>query len=92
MPLNAAAESARLSVAPMMDGGDFGSISTSWVMLCASHVLVSIAWSRAASRAMRRVERDRTLYRVTEFVGEHSLMRLHSLALLILLKPGVVFR
>ena len=46
MTLNAAAEAARLSIAPMMDGGDSDAISIACVVLCAAHVHVSIALCR----------------------------------------------
>ena len=43
MPLNAATEAARLSSAPMMDGGDCDLISTGCDASCADHVHVLIA-------------------------------------------------
>lgn len=55
MPLNAATEAERVSIAPMMDGGDLGSISMGCGWLCAADVHVSIAQSRAASRLCRFV-------------------------------------
>ena len=48
MPLNAATEAARLSTAPMMDGGDFYKVSKACAIPCAACVHVSIAWFRAA--------------------------------------------
>lgn len=49
MTLNAAAESARLSVTPMMDGGDFELLSIGYWALCARCVHASIAQYRAYS-------------------------------------------
>jgi hypothetical protein len=43
MHLNAATEAARLSVAPMMDGGDCGYISVGYMASCAASVHVLIA-------------------------------------------------
>jgi hypothetical protein len=54
MPLNAATEAARLSVAPRMDGGDCGVFSVRYAMSCAACVQVWIARFRAACRRFRR--------------------------------------
>ena len=55
MPLNAAAEAARLSVAPKIDGVDLGRVSMGCGTSCAACVHVLIAGYRATSRFLRSV-------------------------------------
>jgi hypothetical protein len=50
MPFTAATEAARLSVAPMMDGGDLVLFSIPCRSSCAQDVHASIALSRVLSR------------------------------------------
>ena len=55
MPLNAATEAARLSTAPMMDGGYSRIISDSYWLVCAAHVHLKIVQQRRFSRSFRFV-------------------------------------
>ncbi|MCK0166693.1 hypothetical protein MWU52_03920 [Jannaschia sp. S6380] len=53
MPNNAAYAAARLSTAPMMDGGDYGVISVAYVVVCAAYVHVAFGLCRTTSGTFR---------------------------------------
>ena len=89
MTLNAASQAARLSSAPMVDGGDFGIFSMGCGSSCAAHVHVPIALSRAASNAFRCASRCSVPQALKVPIREEKLLFASSKNLHVLLKVAI---
>ena len=89
MPLIAATEAARLSSAPMMDGGDLTAISNVCAASCAAKVHVSIERYRAASQAFRSDGRCWSRWRRLVFIADDQFMIVRSQETHSLLKAAV---